>query len=465
MQMRIEGDRWRHGRTVRALRELWGALILIIAAMLTAGPAFAATLVDVDVDDAPGRLTVTVRFDGPFAPPDRFALANPDRLVLDLPGISSIGRTLPGAGAVRQVRTAQFDGDTARLVMDLNAPLAIVGADMGRTVLVLNLAPTTDFAATVGRGRQKLPGPFTGPVTGPVTGSVTEVEPASPSAAQAPAAPRAPPALRPWPRTPTPAPQEASPETADASAALSPRKRRPSPRPRAGGLPVVVVDAGHGGRDPGSPSVDGKREKDATLAIARAIKRELDASGRVRTILTRDDDRYIPHRGRTDIARENNAELFISVHADSFPAKPEVSGATIYTLSETASDKEAARLASRENRAGAINGVDLQSENDDVTSILIDLAQRETMNSSAEFAALLQREMVAAGVPFRSHFHRFAGFLVLKAPDVPAVLLETGYMSNAKDSRYLFSKKGQSEIAKGVRAAVEAHFLRKLAQR
>ena len=142
-----------------------------------------------------------------------------------------------------------------------------------------------------------------------------------------------------------------------------------------------------------------------------------------------------------------------------------MSGATIYTLSETSSDKEAARLARRENRSDIIAGVDLAAENDDVTSILIDLAQRETMNSSAEFAALLQREMVSAGVPFRSHFHRFAGFLVLKAPDVPAVLLETGYMSNRKDSAYLFSEKGQTEIARGVRRAVEAHFLRKLAQR
>ncbi|MGB3722763.1 MAG: N-acetylmuramoyl-L-alanine amidase, partial [Pacificimonas sp.] len=243
------------------------------------------------------------------------------------------------------------------------------------------------------------------------------------------------------------------------------RTRRAPTRAARSGLPVVVIDAGHGGKDPGSPSIDGKHEKDAVLAIAKAIKSELDASGRVRAILTRDDDRYIAHRERTNIARRNRAQLFISVHADSFPQKPEVSGATIYTLSENASDKEAARLASRENRSDLIAGVDLKTETDDVTSILIDLAQRETMNSSAEFAALLQREMVSAGVPFRSHFHRFAGFLVLKAPDVPAVLLETGYMSNAKDSKYLFSKAGQTEIARGVRRAVEAHFLRKLAQR
>ncbi|MGB7404382.1 MAG: N-acetylmuramoyl-L-alanine amidase, partial [Pacificimonas sp.] len=244
-----------------------------------------------------------------------------------------------------------------------------------------------------------------------------------------------------------------------------PRARRAPKRRDTSGLPLVVIDPGHGGRDPGSPSIDGRQEKDAVLAIAKAVKRELDASGRVRTLLTRSDDRYIPHRARTDVARKNNAQLFISVHADSFPQKSEVSGATIYTLSETASDKEAARLARRENRSGLAAGVDLAHENDDVASILIDLAQRETMNSSAEFAALLQREMSNAGVPFRSHFHRFAGFLVLKAPDVPAVLLETGYMSNAKDSKYLFSKRGQTQIAKGVRRAVEAHFLRKLAQR
>ena len=183
----------------------------------------------------------------------------------------------------------------------------------------------------------------------------------------------------------------------------------------------------------------------------------------MRTVLTRSDDRYLRHRDRFEIARRNRAQLFISVHADSAPS-PQASGATVYTLSETASDAEAARLAAKENKSDVIAGVDLGVETSEVTDILIDLAQRETMNRSAEFAALLQLEL-REDIKVRSQFHRFAGFLVLKAPDVPSVLLETGYLSNEEDSKFLFSPAGHARIAKGVRRAVEGHFLRQLARR
>ncbi len=227
------------------------------------------------------------------------------------------------------------------------------------------------------------------------------------------------------------------------------------------GKPLVVIDAGHGGHDPGSLSLDGtRREKDAALAIARAIRDELLASGRVRVALTRNSDSFVTLGERPEIARRLDADLFISIHADSAPGSV-ARGATVYTLSEVASDRVAARLAAKENRADVLKGVDLGGTAGDVSSILIDLTQRETMNSSSRFADLLQHELSDQGVVFKSLYHRFAGLAVLKAPDVPAVLLETGYMSSPEDLELLFSRDYQHELAIGVTRAVEAHFARR----
>jgi N-acetylmuramoyl-L-alanine amidase len=228
--------------------------------------------------------------------------------------------------------------------------------------------------------------------------------------------------------------------------------------------PLVVIDAGHGGHDVGALSADGRsREKDAALTIARAIRDELVRSGRVRVAMTREDDRFLILGDRREIARRLHADLFLSVHADSAP-NAAARGATVYTLSDVASDRVAAELAAKENKADVLNGVDLGAENSDVSTILIDLAQRETMNVSSAFAVLMQREM-SATVPFKGEFHRFAGLIVLKAPDVPSVLLETGYISNDADRQLLFSPEYQRNIALGVRRAVEAHFARQLTAR
>lgn len=226
--------------------------------------------------------------------------------------------------------------------------------------------------------------------------------------------------------------------------------------------PLVVIDAGHGGHDPGAINGEtGEREKDLTLAIAQAIRDQLVKSGRIRVALTRDDDRFLVLQERYGIARKMNADLFISVHADSAD-NHDARGATIYTLSEVASDREAARLAARENRADVLNGVNLGGQTDAVSSILIDLTQRETMKESANFARLLQRE----GKPFmmfRPAFHRYASLMVLKAPDTPSVLFETGYISNTEDAAFLSSPEGRGGIARGVAKAVEIYFARRLA--
>ena len=230
------------------------------------------------------------------------------------------------------------------------------------------------------------------------------------------------------------------------------------------GRPLVVIDPGHGGHDPGAVSpTTGKREKDITLAVAEAIKTELIKSGRVRVALTREDDRFLILGERSSIARNIKADLFISIHADSAPADS-ANGATIYTLSEVASDREATLLAQRENKADIINGVNLGGGNVEIASILVDLAQRETMNISAGFASLLKREATGL-VPFRADYHRMAGFVVLKAPDTASILLEVGYLTNADDVERLSSEVGKTNIARGIRRAVEIHFARRLAAR
>jgi N-acetylmuramoyl-L-alanine amidase len=229
-----------------------------------------------------------------------------------------------------------------------------------------------------------------------------------------------------------------------------------------GNAPLIVIDAGHGGHDPGSSSGDGKTaEKDIALAIAKEIQAELILSHKVRVALTRGDDRFLVLAERREIARRLGADLFISVHCDSAP-NPAARGASIYTLSDTSSDRVAAALAARENKADVINGVDLNRETSDVSSILIDLARRETMNVSSAFATLLQKQLSPV-IGLKPTFHKFAGLMVLKAPDVPSVLLETGYISNDDDLALLTSTGYRAKIALGVRRAVEAHFARRIA--
>ena len=224
--------------------------------------------------------------------------------------------------------------------------------------------------------------------------------------------------------------------------------------------PLVVLDPGHGGRDPGATSpFGGRREKDVTLAVARAIRDAVAAGGRVRVALTREDDRFIILGDRYEIARRMGASLFISIHADAAPSNDGARGATIYTLSEVASDRQAALLAQEQNEADRIGGAPLV-EDAGVNRILIDLAQRDSMNVSARFAALLRRE-ASAYFPFRPDYHRFASLIVLKAPDVPSILFETGYLTNATDVSYIHSPEGQKQIALGMKSAIETHFARR----
>jgi N-acetylmuramoyl-L-alanine amidase len=369
---------------------------------------------------------VVLRFDQPVATASAFMLAAPQRIAVDLPG-ARMGRATASGGPIASTRQGQYNPDTARVVFELNKPAVVSDASFSNDhlALTLTLKPVSEslFARAVRKGRQ-------------LFGLDDDAKPVDSPQAQ----------------------------RGGITVPLDPPHPLPIPPvtgARGSKRPLVVIDAGHGGHDPGSQSSDGTiKEKDIALGIAKAIRDELVASGRVRVALTRSDDRFLVLGERREIARRLKADLFISVHADS-ATNSAARGASIYTLSEVASDRVAAQLAAKENRADILNGVDLGGENREVSSILLDLAQRETMNISSQFATLLQREMEPT-IHFKDDAHRFAGLIVLKAPDVPSVLLETGYISNPDDLALLLSKEYRRNIAVAVRKAVEIHFARRL---
>ena len=216
--------------------------------------------------------------------------------------------------------------------------------------------------------------------------------------------------------------------------------------------PLIVIDAGHGGQDPGAIGLHKTQEKDITLSYARYLRKALLATARYRVALTRDEDTFIRLPDRVAIARKLKADIFISLHADSNP-KPDARGLSIYTLSETASDDESAALAEQENKADIIPGIDLNTTDADVASILIDLTQRETMNKSAIFADAVVASLHGKITKLQKT-HRYAGFRVLKAPDMPSVLIELGFLSNPEDERLLLSPEYRdlvtSSVVKGI---------------
>lgn len=219
---------------------------------------------------------------------------------------------------------------------------------------------------------------------------------------------------------------------------------------------VIVIDAGHGGVDPGATGVGGTLEKDLVLTVGTTVRDALERTGKYTVIMTRDTDIFLSLKARVAVGRRSKADLFISIHADSAP-RSGARGASVYTLSERASDKEAEALARSENQSDIIAGVDLTNESDIVTSILIDLAQRETKNNAVKFAQALVPELQrVAGVTQKSH--RFAGFRVLKAPDVPSVLIELGYLSNVLDESEMRSRRWRANMAGAITRAVDRYF-------
>jgi len=335
-----------------------------------------------------------------------FTLADPYRIVVDFPEVG--WRLDPSAsqgpvGLVKGFRYGLFRPGRSRLVIDLSGPGAVVnkfllppeGSRGYRLVLDLKPTDRKTYLATAG-----------------------------------------------WPADGK-APQDSEPDI-DTTAKPKSAKR------------VVVIDPGHGGVDPGATGVTGTYEKDVVLALGKSLRDALERTGKYTVVMTRDTDIFLSLRARVAVGRRAKADLFVSLHADSAPGTG-VHGASVYTLSERASDKEAAALARSENQSDIIAGVDLTNEPDIVTSILIDLAQRETKNNSVKFAQLLVPELQrAGGVTHKSH--RFAGFVVLKAPDVPSVLIEVGYLSNRSDESVMKSRRWRRRMAESISNAVGTYF-------
>ncbi len=222
--------------------------------------------------------------------------------------------------------------------------------------------------------------------------------------------------------------------------------------------PLVVLDPGHGGIDTGTRAPNGECEKDIVLDFAKRLRDRLEKSGKYRVLMTRTDDTFVPLADRVRIARKAGAALFISLHADFLPHKEgDADGATVYTLSNTPSDPQAARVADEENRADVIAGVDLKDEPDDVAGILLDLAQRETKTFSVQFAQKLVSDLRTTTRLHKDPI-RSAGFRVLRAPDVPSVLIELGYVSNKQDLRSLDSDSWRDHTADLIAAAVNDYF-------
>ena len=340
-----------------------------------------------------------------------FPLDEPDRIVIDLPGV---GFALPldaghdGKGLVSAFRFGQISAGKSRVVLDIKEPVAVdksfvlPPADGQPAKLVVDLVPVSrgSFATAVRLYRD------------------TEKQ---------------------------------------AAAANAP----PAPPPSDGRL-RIVLDPGHGGIDSGAIAKSGTQEKGVVLAFAKVVAKKLEASGRYEVMMTRSDDSFISLGGRVAFARSHHADLFVSIHADSFWGE-DVRGATIYTLSDRASDKMAAQIAESENKSDILAGVAVTEDTTEVSDILIDLARRETKSFAVVFARNMIKEL-RPNVRLFKHAHQQAGFMVLKAPDVPSALVELGYLSNQEDEKLLTSDAWRDKTADAMTRAIDDYFRMRVAQ-
>ena len=340
-----------------------------------------------------------------------FVLADPDRVIVDLPQTDFLldpesGKPAHGphrkTGLIAAFRFGQLAPGKSRIVIDLRAPARVLRAACeksdgdGHTSLVIELAKTdrADFRAAVQIARMQL-------------------------------------------------------------GALAQTKKDEKPQP-ASVKPIVMIDPGHGGIDRGA-MVKGLVEKDLVFDFAKAVAAKLETDGRFKVVMTRDDDSFVTLSERVRMARDSNAALLVSIHADTLSDASDVSGATVYTVSDRASDAEAARVAQKENQADAAAGLDKTEDASDVSDILFDLTRRETRAYSHFFAHTLTNYWRVAG-RLNKNPQRSAGFRVLKAPDVPSVLLELGYLSNKTDGQALSSEQWRDKASSQVAEAIEAFF-------
>jgi N-acetylmuramoyl-L-alanine amidase len=399
------------------LRALRSALVVACLLVAAAMPVSAQTkaeprpqseypvATDARIEQAGETVRLTMTLSSSVAV-DAWVQAGPDRIIVELPStnfqIQPAARR--SAGFVSGYRFGLFTADKARIIIDLSHP------------------------ATIARAEVKT-----------VRGGFGELTIELKKAARADFLAEAGKVLKPAPAVPTPVPAKAAGET-----------RR-----------TIVIDPGHGGIDPGA-TVAAIAEKTVVLAFGKALKDQLESSGRYRVVMTRDDDRFVSLGDRVQIGRGEQADLFISIHADSLSQAQEVRGATVYTRSERATDAEAARLAAKENEADAVAGLETSEELQDVAGILMDLARRETRTFTGVFARNLV-EKLGGSIKMHKIPLRSARFWVLSAPDVPSVLIELGYMSSPKDAELLNSPEWRGKAVAAVSAAIDDYVARERA--
>ena len=387
------------------------ACFALFACVLMAQNASAATIKNLRIGQGTNSFRIVFDADGQFNY-KAFLLSNPRRLVFDVYDcgvVSQVEKYRDKTNLVSRIRVGRIDGSSQRIAMDLQTPVVIKKAFMlapqssfgWRFVVDVEVASSRKFDSRIGSGYA-----FNGSEKKNKSSSHTSTK---------------------------------------AVTTVNSKAKK-----------VVVIDPGHGGKDPGAIGYSGVYEKNITLAMAKELKAILDKEGRYKVYLTRSTDIFIPLRDRVKIARKHDADLFLSIHADS-AVNRSAKGLSVYTLSETASDKEAEALAERENKADVIAGLDLLEHSKEVSDILINLAQRETMNRSSEFAGFMVQEM-RRSVQLVDNTHRFAGFAVLKAPDVPSVLLEMGYLSNRTEERQLKQSSYRKKLATSASKAIRKYF-------
>ncbi len=364
--------------------------------------------------------------------PSVFTLAaeagRPYRVVIDLPEVVWAvdgGAFLPGEGLIDQVRYGRNRPGQSRIVLDLPVPATILdlqvldATDDAPARIVMDLTPEDAEAFLASSG---FPEEAEGPPTPDMSEPFADIEAVLASLGED-----------------VQGPSLETPDDLNVPARMR---------------PVIVIDPGHGGRDPGATTIDGIQEKTIALEIGRAMRDALLRTELFDVYLTRNEDIFLQLNDRYAVAQDLSADLFISVHVDSND-NARARGVTVYTLSENASDEEAARVAARENQSDRIAGYEVDEE---LTRILIDLAQRETMNLSAELAAIVVGSLAEGDVRMVSRPHRFAGFRVLTAPDVPSVLLETGFASNRQDAALLVSSDYQRDLSQAMAGALVDYF-------
>lgn len=425
------------------LRFLALFVLLILSGSFAVHDAFALDVTSIRFGQHAARERAVIELSGPteFR---AFVMDSPDRLVIDMGEFRYQAGTInrPNGLSVVDVRFGKLGGGKGRLVLQTSRPVLIQSAFF---IAAKNGQPNRIVIDYGAAGASAAP-----QILGTMSSSSA---PQSDLAAAAPSAPASTSGSVLLP------PRKPSSSSASASAAApradTPRSQTFSAPSR--DKPLIILDAGHGGEDPGARGANGTYEKTIVLAVALELRKQLEATGRYRVKMTRDTDVFIPLRGRVNYARTNKGDLFISLHADSI-RDSQVTGASIYTLSDVASDKEAQKLADRENKSDLIAGVDLSHQEEDVTNILLDLAARDTMNQSRFLAKTVVGSFRRNDIRTLENAQRSAGFAVLKALDIPSILIEMGYLTNRSEVERLSSPEHRRRIAGAIAGAVDSYF-------